>query len=82
MCFWSHHKDYSAQPLQLCSLLIGISVDKIGKILPLWQNLKVFGQLLKVYFVLGKILNLLWANVMCYWAKVHCCKWPNIEKTI
>ena len=36
------------------------SVTRLGEISPLWQNLKVFGNFVRDYFVIGKILNLLW----------------------
>ena len=40
-----------------------ISVTRFCKIPPLWQIFKIFGNLFKVYLVLGKVSNLLWHNL-------------------
>ena len=53
------------------------SVIRFGEILTFWQNFKSLRQFLKVDLPFGKIVNLLW-QLLCYWAKVHYCKWPNI----
>ena len=38
---------------------VTVSLTRFGDISPLWQNLKVFGNFVRDYFVFGKILNLL-----------------------
>ena len=40
------------------------SVTRFGEIFPLGQNLKVFGNFLRVYLVFGKILNLRWQSFL------------------
>ena len=61
------------------------SVTRFGEI---WRNFatlakifKVFDFYLRVYFVLGKILNLS-GPFLGYWANFHCFHWPNIEEII
>ena len=48
------------------------SVTRLGQIPPLRKSLTVFGNLLRVYLVFGQIMNLLWPNLICHWANVHC----------
>ena len=56
------------------------SVTIFSEISPLWQNFKVFGQLLKALFALAK-LKIFFGNILCDWANLHpYTKWPNIEK--
>ena len=58
---------------------ISISVTRLGEIFPIWQNFESIWHLIKVYLVVGKILNLLsLANFMPLY-NFHCCTWPNIE---
>ena len=45
------------------------------------KNLEIFGNIWKVYLIVGKVVNLL-GLFLCFWAKFHHCKWPIIEKTI
>ena len=49
------------------------SVTRFGKIL------KVFTNILRVYLLFFKILNLLWQKL---YAIVQCFQWPNIEQII
>ena len=39
------------------------SVTRFGEILPLWQKFKSLWQILMIYFLFGKTLNLLWQLV-------------------
>ena len=51
---------------------------------PVWPDLAKFhhfGNSLRVYFVLGKILNLIWQNFMIL-DNFYCCKWPKIIYSI
>ena len=41
------------------TILLALTVTRFGKIPPLRQKIKVFGNFLRVYKVLGKILSLL-----------------------
>ena len=71
----------SCQP-NLFLLRLANSVPGFGKILPLWQNLKVFG-IFDGLFGIGKILNLdALARNLSKGQNVHCCKRPNVEKII
>ena len=47
------------------------SVTRYGEISPLWHFSDSF-------LVFGKILNVLCANKLCYWANFNCGKWPDI----
>ena len=55
------------------------SVTRLGKMLPLWQNLKSIWQFLRVYLVFHKNWPCV-ANFECHWANFHSYKWPNIKK--
>ena len=50
----------------------------------IWQNFDTLAKISKtlailtIYFVFCKILNLLCQLFLCYWAKFHCYKRPNI----
>ena len=64
-------------------LLPWISVTSLGKILSL--RLAKFKSL--CLFIVG--LFSIWQSIvptlvksLWYWANIHCCKWPNIEKTM
>ena len=55
------------------------SVTKFGEILRLWQNQEIFGNILKVYLVFGKVVSH-FGTISFIWSNILCCKWPNIEK--
>ena len=64
---------------------IASSVTRFGEILDIFGNIfNVFRNIniLQIYFVFGKILNLLWQIFACSYENFHCCKCPNIEKRI
>ena len=46
------------------------------------NKIKAFINSWRVYFVLGKILNLLWQKKLCFWTHVHYRKLPIIGKNI
>ena len=56
------------------------SVTRLGEISPLWQNLKVFGQLLKALFTIWQNCEPTLAFILYCWANLHALKWPNFEK--
>ena len=58
-----------------------LGVTRFGEISPLWQNVKIFRNFLRVYWVSGKLLNLLWKIQCAFGANLNCCQWPNIEQT-
>ena len=55
-------------------------MTRFGEILPFWLKfLKVFDNFSKALFIIWHYIEpILTKN--CYWAKLHCGKWPNIEK--
>ena len=58
------------------------SVNRFGEISPICKHLEIFGIILKVYLIFGKVVNPCLGLFACLWATFHRCKWPNIEKTI
>ena len=46
------------------------------------KHLEIFGNILKVYLIFGKVVNPCLEFFVCFWAEFHRCKLPNIEKTI
>ena len=58
------------------------SMTRLGKILPLWQNLKVFRQLLKALFTIWQSFEPTLANILYFWANLHYFKWQNIENIL
>ena len=46
---------------------------------PFKLPLPVSGLFLRVYLVLGKILNLLWLILKVYWENAHYCKWQILK---
>ena len=43
-------------------------------------NLEIFVNISKVYLIFGKVWAPTFGRFVCFWAKIHPCKWPNIEK--
>ena len=42
------------------------SVTRFGEILPLWPIFKIFGNIFKVYLVVGKVFSSLWYNLYAF----------------
>ena len=55
------------------------SVTIFGEISPLWQNFTSLWQLFGGLFLIWQNSQPTLVNLLHYWAKFHCCKWPNIE---
>ena len=73
------YQDWSTNPSFIKST---ISVTRLGKILPLCRNFKSLKQIYQDSFSIWQNFEHTWAILLCYWAKFHCCKWPNIEKNL
>ena len=59
-----------------------ITVSQCDQIWPNFATLAKFYKSVAIFWRLVKYLARLWTylgNVLCYWAKVHCCKEPNIQ---
>ena len=56
------------------------SVTSLSKISPLWQNFTSLWQIVDALFLNSQNVDPIFANLLHYWANVHRCKWPNIEK--
>ena len=50
------------------------SVTEFGDISPLWQ---LNEDLISIWQTFEPTIE----NSVCFWAKLRCCKWPNIEQT-
>ena len=56
----------------------------------IWRNfaifdtiLKVLGKLVRAYrYSVGQIFEPSFVNILCHWAKFHCCKRLNVEQII
>ena len=60
-----------------------ISVTRFDEILPLWQKLRNIWQYFKGLFGIWQICETTLEQFLFFWANYfHCCKWPNLEKTI
>ena len=46
------------------------------------KNLEIFVNILKVYLIFGKVCEPTLGRFVCFWSKIHHCKWPNNKKTI
>ena len=58
-------------------------MTRFGKISPLWQKIKVFGNLGEGLFSIRQNIEHCLANICCrYWQIFHCSKWPNIEQIL
>ena len=59
---------------------VSISATRFGEISPFWLKfLIVFDNFSKAIFSIRQHFDPNLAK-KCYWAKFHCCNWPNIEK--
>ena len=59
-----------------------VQCDQIWRKFTIWVTFyKPLANLLRVYLVCVKILNLLW-QLLLYWANFHCFKRPNVEQII
>ena len=57
------------------------SVNRFGKISPLWQNPQSQGYFFAGLFIICQNFEPTLANIECRWAIFHRqCKWPNVEK--
>ena len=54
----------------------------LAKIRQFSKNLEILDNIVKVNLMFGKVVNPCLGLFVCFWAKFHRCKWPNIEKTI
>ena len=62
-----------------CLGKVGTSVTRFCEISPLWHNFKVLGKFLCVFSIWQNVDPTL-AKMSCYWANLHCWRWPNILK--
>ena len=60
----------------------GPSVTRFGEILPIKQKFRNLWQHFKGLFDIWQSCEPTLGLFVCFWAKFHHCKWPNIEKTI
>ena len=57
-----------------------ISMTRLSKISPFCQKLTSFWQIFDSLFLIWQNAEPTLANLWHYWANIHCCIWPNIEK--
>ena len=62
--------------------MVGSSLTRFGEISPLRLSFKSIRESVRVYFLLGEILNLICQSFLCHWANFHWSKWPNVEQLI
>ena len=54
----------------------------LAKFCQFFKHLEIFSNILKVYLIFGKVCEPTLGRFVCFWSKIHHCKWPNNKKTI
>ena len=83
--FWSQRWQLTVPILSSSSSSSWVGSPLVSKLIlvfqsPLFKNVINLWQFFEGLFSVWQNCEPTWANFMCYWAKVHCCKWQNIER--
>ena len=62
-------------PYEICEYSLPVlSIDQANQCDLLWQ---LYEDLISIWQTFEPTIE----NSVCFWAKLRCCKWPNIEQT-
>ena len=66
--------------VEICQTKSGVMWPDLVKFRHFCITLNFFDHFERVHLLIRRNFELIWVNLLCFWAKFHFCKWPNIKQ--